>query len=125
MRWGRGFFRLWVVLSAIWLSAIAAFTADNFPNENQPWHMVAAGESTDRWPIARVQAAAIAAARAGDSAGSQKLHQMADDAAKKLQAAREAAIKNGVSLGLSFPLISFLVGLAVTWIARGFRSNPL
>lgn len=121
MRWGSGFFRLWVVLSAIWLCAVAAITADSFPHERQPWHMVVADDGLERWSITQVREAAIKAARSGDSDGSHRLHRMADDADKKFKASREAAVKNGLILGLSFPLITFMAGLAVSWIARGFR----
>ncbi len=67
MRWGLGFFRLWVVLTIGWVLFVSAFLASDFPKETQPWRHVYTESGADAGTITEVEQMVQRARAADDS----------------------------------------------------------
>jgi hypothetical protein len=109
MRWQRGLFGLWIVLSAFWIAGVGAVTWATFPrlltdaefsilaNPQKP------GVPDDVVPDA-------------DDTPASESHQ------EVRSAERLAYVQRAAILGVAPPIFVLVVGAALAWMARGFRT---
>jgi hypothetical protein len=146
MRVSRGLFRLWVVLSVLWVGFVAASTWSTFPAED--WIVAErfvdvpqiapqrhGTESIDgEWGAAAPEYSpetAKAAKQAADPWSGSGIKFMspeeyAESQNEKSLAARGAERRNALRVALLWasvpPALAFAFGLASIWVVRGFRS---
>jgi hypothetical protein len=125
LRVARGLFRLWLVISVLWLAGVAFTAWDNFKNiddaETQAMNSWTADVDATRCPDDNPFHSACT------SPPSQKEYLAAKANAKKEAAAKEAAAQRQSAIW-SFPLLAFLppafvlaLGAALIWAFSGFR----
>jgi len=91
MNWRRGFIRLWLIISAIWISAaIFAFSLPHSLSNVLAWTEPAIGQSIK---LSSVEAYGTAFAN----------------------------LRGFAFFGLGIPAAAFLLGIACWWVARGFK----
>ena len=158
-RWGRGFLRAWILISGMWVTAIAGLAWESFPKTAGALDMVA-GPDGRRIPAATVESKAAEWEKAGNPENASKLREYAKTAqtvtvtvdeilaaAERAKAAGDApaemvlrekaeqittdvrkrqndALKQAGMTGLLPPLGLLILGVAVAWVLRGFRSAP-
>jgi hypothetical protein len=103
MRWGRGFFRLWLVLSVIWVVAAGYVLRDNL------WLLT-------QWDVLSDQDASSASTNTDDNDISALLSRRANEVRQIL---REDAFGTLATVLLP-PLVSLPAGVTLAWIGRGF-----
>lgn len=123
MRWGLGFFRLWVVLSIGWVLFVSAFFASDFPNESQPWRHVYTESGLDAGTISEVEKMVERARAAGDSDAVATFMRQLDLAKERLASAQREILFLWAAISFFVPLTLLVIGLAVRWIARGFKAD--
>src|SRR5215467_3832862 len=119
MRVTAGLFRLWVVLSVLWLAAAGAYTVVSYQNVSLPdlknglmfddlipayeacWDYRPFGKKVDR-------------ARYSDEA-------LAQVAECERTVDRWQVVRDGLLIALGIPIAIFVVGWALIWAFRGFR----
>jgi hypothetical protein len=144
MRWGRGFFRLWVAVTIIWMAGVAAILGtEHFKGLWSPdvkFEVTYKGGFTDtldgsRTPehlkqqiIEDVKMDAALLVKQGNSAEAKKqIEDAATNADQLLKAlADEKAQRSdrwprALAVMLAPPFGLLVLGLTIAWIARGFR----
>jgi hypothetical protein len=143
MRWGRGFFRLWIVVTIIWMTAVVAvlgkepFEALRKPRQWEVKHdtgitvVVDSSQSPDRIKPQMIDVAQKAAAlldRQGDHAGAKKVIESANDLVDGVvktvsdgKTERADRLRGALTWLLGPPVGLLALGLTTAWVARGFR----
>ena len=122
LRWGRGFFRLWVVVSIAWAIAIAFLTYESFPPTDAPWLRADIdGASLSRSEIEAAKQEAWNASKADVAARYQAFLDTLD---AEIRDRRFNAAMNGFLALISLPAALLIGGLLIRWILIGFRPSP-
>ena len=123
MRVARGMFRLWLVLSCLWIAAVASIGYSNWPTAQQAYvpefmkddasdhyaqYLRGEDTSAHNWwdKFADLGSSAISGAQGGHASTVQ-------------QSARQLAVATA-ELALIPPALIFIVGIGLTWALRGF-----
>jgi len=98
LRIARGFLRLWLVLSVLWIGAVIAVATLNFP-------------AADPW------------AKFNPQPSAQQQSDSLPDAPWVIEAAanRQRAIQTATEIALIPPVLLLMIGSALGWALRGFR----
>lgn len=122
VRWARGFFRLWVLLSCLWVIVSIGEAWSRFPSEHQRAYQVLSDSGEGIEP-SRVAAAAAKARAANDTEAGERLQQRADEKLRQLRAAQDEELSYAISRTIVPPLMLLALGSAIAWALRGFRKN--
>ena len=136
-------FRLWLVLSVIWVVAVANIAEPDYELFNAAHNSGIALET--EVSVKQVREAAVNALSAGDQAAFKVLPERAEKLedqnttaaaqrsfdqepptkaeAKLIQDYRLASAREDAAVALSFPPISLAAFLCIRWILRGFRAS--
>jgi hypothetical protein len=146
MVWSRGFFRVWIILTLIWIGAVWVSTGtDDFkglwaPNVKLDVEYKGGVSDTldgSRPPqylrqqiITGVNEGAKILAQKGDPAEAKRQNDQADNSANELLKAiadettkRADRLHRALILLLGPPASLLAIGIAIAWIARGFRKT--
>jgi hypothetical protein len=94
----RGLLRLWVVLSVLWIGAVAFVTWQDWRESHVSWNAILQFDQTEQ----------------------HKVSPKFDPAEYEAFKAR-ANIERGVEIALIPPIIVLAIGLLFVWVVRGFR----
>ena len=126
MNWGRGLFRLWVILSLLWIAGLSAiFIADEHLLEANKTYEVE-GRFKERYEVVAPpnasQEAVIAFAQqnARIDCSESKRGPWCDHPVK-LQMPREEIKLTAIYLAFGVPAAALLVGYGLFWALSGFR----
>jgi hypothetical protein len=142
MRWQRGLFGLWIVLSAFWIAGVGAVTWATFPrlltdaefsilaNPQKPGVPDDVVPDADDPPASESHQEVRSAEPAvlPDDGVSDDVVPDADDtpASESHQEVRSAErlayVQRAAILGVAPPIFVLVVGAALAWMARGFRT---
>ena len=142
MRWQRGLFGLWIVLSAFWIAGVGAVTWATFPrlltdaefsilaNPQKPGVPDDVVPDADDPPASESHQEVRSAEPAvlPDDGVSDDVVLDADDtpASESHQEVRSAErlayVQRAAILGVAPPIFVLVVGAALAWMARGFRT---
>lgn len=135
MRWARGFFRLWMVLSLFWV--VAMFFAMR-PDQTYQEYSAAKmdlGENNGLVSADTLIEAAERAIAADDIPAANKLFAMAAAAKRgpwnnykteerKTFERRLSGLKEEIGFIFLPPIIAFIIGACLAWALRGFQRKP-
>jgi hypothetical protein len=142
MRWQRGLFGLWIVLSAFWIAGVGAVTWATFPrlltdaefsilaNPQKPGvpDDVVPDADDPPAPESHQEVRSAEPAVLPDDGVSDDVVPDADDtpASESHQEVRSAErlayVQRAAILGVAPPIFVLVVGAALAWMARGFRT---
>lgn len=148
MAWARGFLRLWIVLALLWGGAIVAMLGkDEFKGLWQPRVKIEVeykGDNKDdldgsrprgelrRQIIEGVNKGAATLAQRGDTADAKmrvgEANNTADDILKLIDdesAKRADQLHRALTILLVPPITLLVFGVAIAWVARGFRRRAI
>lgn len=108
--WGRGFFRLWFTLSAIWVAVIGYSTRDDL------WLLTQRDFLESRSEVSSFSPKSIKEPARADETTIAELSRRADAIHQELRAAAFGAL----GVVVLPPLVTLLAGLLLGWIGRGF-----
>ena len=133
MRWGRGFFRIWIVLSVLWIAAtVYAYEPKTYA---YPWRAAyelnfegqPVSELNLRKSAAEISADLLAAMQSFKPDLSRaEIQKDRDQLLARLLATREAGNQGARKAWLATvvpPVLLFCFGLCIGWIVRGFRDQ--
>jgi hypothetical protein len=146
MVWSRGFFRLWIILTLVWIGAIWFSTGtEDFKGLWAPDAKIDVEykggvrdtldgtrpqEYLRQQIIAGVSEGAKILAQKGDPAEAKRQNEGANDTANELlrvladeKAKRADRLHRVLVLLLGPPTFLLAIGIAIAWIARGFRKT--
>ena len=115
IEWRRGFFRLWLVLSAIWIAGVGYSFRDDLWLLTQRDLII---ESSSE--VAPAPTESIKEPPSGDEATTAELSRKADVIRLELRAAAFGAL----GVVVLPPLLTLLAGLLLGWIGHGFSQKP-
>lgn len=135
MRWARGFFRLWMVLSLFWV--VAMFFAMR-PDQTYQEYSAAKMDLGENNGLVSANTLINAAERAiavDDIPAANKLFAMAAAAKRspnglyetekrKTLERRLKGLKEEIGFTLLPPIIAFIIGACLVWALRGFQRRP-
>jgi hypothetical protein len=110
MRWGRGFFRLWLALSVIWI-AVTGYTA-----RDDLWLLT-------QWDVLKDRSEGGSSHPTKETASTDNQALLNQRIAEASQVLRETAF-GALGVVLLPPLSTLLAGLLLSWIGRGFLQMP-
>jgi hypothetical protein len=113
LNWGRGFFRLWLLLSAIWVAALGYALRDDL------WLLTQRDLLESSREVTFAPSEAIKEPLGADEAMMAELSRRADAIGRELRATALGAL-GVVALP---PLFALLAGLLIGWIGRGFSQR--
>lgn len=120
-RWARGFFRLWVVFSILWVTIVAAFSYDSFPTSKKPWFEIQfRGESFTK---SELIASADRAKQEDNSLAEAQFLTLLTVLDRRIENAQKQAIQGGLMIGFLVPLSLLVFGSLVAWAIRGFLAD--
>lgn len=143
MNWARGFFRLWVVLSILWVVAIAlleglpdlqsyarqmqrtdvtAFEVSASPNPDGSYTMEADGRSFVIEIAGTVPPASDAWQRMLEDVA-QQFNRDAEEANTAVRVARQSSVLGLLLLAAIPPVLLLMLGSSLLWAFRGFRRS--
>ena len=137
MRWQRGLFGLWIVLSAFWIAGVGAVTWATFPrlltdaefsilaNPQKPGvpdaHDPPASESHQE--VRSAEPAVLPDDGVSDDVVPDADDTPASESHQEVRSAeRLAYVQRAAILGVAPPIFVLVVGAALAWMARGFRT---
>lgn len=147
IKWSRGFFRLWILLSAVWVVIVGVFSWPQIHKPFVPSHVfieytgdrawgffsdeaLKARELVTRKFYVEVEvegAPGITYIGAGGeklaNSMKQKAPLMVDFYEAQVSTRRASALRSAASFGLVPPLILIIAGALVAWALRGFRDD--
>jgi hypothetical protein len=113
LNWGRGFFRLWLAVSAIWIAVVGYSLRGELSMLREPllWQTTSEVHSYPLKPAAIGETSTLS-----------------DDDVQSMLLQRQAQVRDllraetltGVALVLLPPFFLLLIGMLVGWIGRGF-----
>lgn len=122
VRWARGFFRAWIVLSVVWVVLVGLFMAESFPTEGKPWFAVEfEGERLSRQELLE---AASNAKSAGNMVAEERFLALANSVERRVSDAQRSAIWQRAIAAAIPPIVVLALGALIGWAARGFRPDP-
>ena len=107
VRWGRGFFRLWLVLSVMWVVAIF-FIVDTPKDLSRAYRL-------------HLSMNAEAAAPVAGSSKDSLIDAALDEAQAELWTRTTQNLRHSASVGFIPPATVLLIGAMIAWALRGFR----
>ena len=114
MRITRGLFRLWVVASVLWMLFVGVMTWQTWPvvlKASSETVVLENGHAKPPFDPTRPFT---------DAATGQTW----PDAWTLFKAQRPDAVVKGASIAIAPPLVVFILGMALLWVVRGFRTRP-
>jgi hypothetical protein len=108
MKWQRGLFRLWAVLSVGWIVAVGTFTWSTLPRDEEvvpPGYVVDFDKPLPQW----------------DPHDPPPQFDPNQPYTIIRSAERIERIKSGVMVAFAAPSIVLILGAALAWVVRGFR----
>ena len=114
MRILRGLFRLWVVASVIWMLSVGVMTWLTWPVEPKASSETVVLENGYAKPPFDPSKPFTDVATG----------QMWANARALFEAERRDAVVKGASIAIAPPLVVFILGMALLWVVRGFRTRP-
>jgi len=136
MRWARGFFRLWMVLSLFWVAGLFfAMRPDQTYQEYSAAKMDLGENNGLVSADTLIDAAERAIAADGVSPAANRLFAMAAAAQRspdglyrtekrKAFERRLSGLKEEIGFILLPPIIAFIIGACLAWALRGFQRKP-
>ena len=132
MRWARGFFRLWLVLSLFWIVGMSLAVRPDQTYQAYSAAKMSLGESNGFVSIDTLSDAADMAIAANDEPAANKLLAMAAAAKRspeglykterrKAFERQRGKLKGGIGLIFLPVILAFMIGACLTWAFRGFR----
>ena len=132
MRWARGFFRLWIVLSLFWVAGLFLSMRPDQTYQRYSEAKANLGETDGFVSIDTLVDAAAKAAENNDMPAANKLRAMAEAArrspegqhkteARKKFERRDRGLKGDIGFILLPPIIALIIGSCLAWALRGFR----
>jgi hypothetical protein len=112
MKWQRGLFRLWIVLSACWIVAVGSFTWSTLPRDEEvvpPGYVVDFDKPLPTLPH-------------WDPLDPKPPFDPNQPYTIIRSAERIEQIKRAVVVAFAAPSIVLILGTALAWVVRGFRS---
>ena len=113
MRITRGLFRLWVVASVLWMLFVGVMTWQTWPV------VLKASSETVVLENGYAKPPFDPSKPFTDDTG-----QMWANARALFEAERRDAVVKGASIAIAPPLVVFILGMALLWVVRGFRTRP-
>lgn len=135
MRWARGFFRLWLVLSLFWIVGMSLAVRPDQTYQAYSAAKMSLGQSNGFVSIDTLSDAADRAIAANDEPAANKLLAMAVAAKRSPEGLYKTEkrkaferqlgkLKGGIGL-IFFPVIfAFIIGACLVWAFRGFQRSP-
>jgi hypothetical protein len=113
MRITRGLFRLWVVASVLWIASVGVMTWQTWPAD---WTVTKLPFDPDAYLAGKPQPFDPS------KPFSDGYHTYAS-AQEFVEAERRDAVMKGAAIGITPPVVVLLLGISLTWVVRGFRSE--
>jgi hypothetical protein len=148
MTWANGFLRLWILLALLWGGAVVAkFGKDEFKglwqprvtievefdgNNNEVLDSSRPRDELRRQIIGGMNKGAAARAQRGEAAAAKKQIEEANETADKLlkviddeSAKRANQLHRALAILLVPPIALLIFGVAIAWVASGFRRRAI
>jgi hypothetical protein len=135
MRWARGFFRLWLVLSLFWIVGMSLAVRPDHAYQAYNASKMGLGENNGYLSAAVLSSRADNLIAAGNVDGANKLLAMAAAAKRspeglykterrKAFERQRRKLKEGIGLIFLPVIFAFMIGACLVWAFRGFQRSP-
>ena len=131
MNWAKGLFRIWVIISALWVVPFFLMHEPIANIERVNRHKAELDDLDGLWPVERLQNALERAEAAGDGQGAAQLQSMINESWNGVYRTHERrdydsakrSLEEGLQIILIPPAVLGFILFGIWWIASGFAAR--